>query len=108
MATKKVNWIRDWLVQDYTGFDKKQITDAKKEFKEKARKKIDGKIISLNKNGAKISKKYVLRWQQERGVPKYFLVCYIKPAPVLIPKKAGIPTGGGGESTVSPTRPPSP
>ena len=99
---KKVNWIMNWPKQDYTGFSETQITDAREIYKAKAKSKIDGKIEQLNAKGAKISKKYTLRWTNLRSQPLHYLICHIKPPA----KEEG--DGGTGQSTVSPTPPTKP
>lgn len=100
MEAIQVNWVRDWK-------HKKFSTPAKKRaYKAEARDNIKAQIAELKDEGIIISK-YTLTWTKERSTGKDFLLCYITPAAEFIPGMENSEAGSG-DSTVSPTRPPSP
>lgn len=110
MPTKQVNWTMDWPVQDYTGLDPRQIKAKKKDFKDRGRIRIESQLRRL-RNRYKLK---TYRWVKFRSGPKYYLLTYITPSAKLIPKREPRVKGrkrgkkGGGQSQISPPKPPNP
>jgi hypothetical protein len=101
MAAIQVNWVRDWKLKNFSSPAKKRA------FKTKARENIKAQIAELKNEGTIISN-FTLTWDKERsGKKRPFLYCNITPAAQFIPGKENSEAGSG-DSTVSPTRPPSP
>jgi hypothetical protein len=111
---KKISWLRDWDPQDYTGFSPNQVNNAKRIYKKLAIRLVEDQIAKLKKQGMKITY-HSPTWKKDRARPFYYLLCFIKPPAIEIPKKrSGKKTTktngdhGGTGSNVSPTPPPKP